>query len=181
MRDPEGSHGARLRQLYLWRHAKAVHGDMADFERSLTGRGHRDAELVARWMAEQEIEPDEVLCSPARRTTETWNALRRRLGGEPVVKHPEGLYGASAAELLMRVQSLPDTIGSVLVVGHNPGLEQLALELSGPDSDTGELAALQLKFPTGAVVVLETAISTWSALEKGTARLVKLVRPRDLR
>lgn len=81
----------------------------------------------------------------------------------------------------MRVQSLPDTIGSVLVVGHNPGLEQLALELSGPDSDTGELAALQLKFPTGAVVVLETAISTWSALEKGTARLVKLVRPRDLR
>lgn len=181
MSSPEDSRSGSRRQLYLWRHAKAVHGDMVDFERPLTGRGRQDAELVAEWMAGQGIEPAEVLCSPSHRTTETWNALRRRLRRKSEVRLLEGLYAVPAAELLSRIRSVPATVRSLLLVGHNPGLEELALELSGPDSDAGELAELQLKLPTGALAVLETGVQSWSALDKGTARLVKLVRPRDLR
>lgn len=181
MSSPEDSHSGRVRQLCLWRHAKAVHGDMVDFERPLTGRGRHDAELVAEWMAGQGIEPAEVLCSPSRRTTETWNALRRRLGGTPRVRLLEGLYAVPASELLSRIRSVPATVRSLLLVGHNPGLEELALELSGPGSEASELAELQLKFPTGALAVLETGVPGWGALDQGRARLVKLVRPRDLR
>jgi len=175
-KSPEG----RIRRLYLWRHAKAVHGDMADFERPLTERGRHDAELLAGWLTSQAIEPDEVLCSPSHRTTETWKALRRRLRRQPEVHFPDSLYGAAASELLDRIHSVDTSVGSLLLVGHNPGMEELAVELSGPDSDAGELAELQLKFPTGAVAILYAAVPAWSELEKGKARLVRVVRPRDL-
>ena len=168
-------------RLCLWRHAKAKRGDFADFERPLTKRGRKDAEQLALWMVREAVQPATVLCSPARRTRETWEILRRHLAIEPDTRLLKSLYNASASTLLARIRAVPATAGSVLVVGHNPGLEQLAIDLAGTESDREKLAELQAKFPTAALAVLEAGVSSWGALDKASARLTKFVRPRDFR
>lgn len=181
MADSQDPVNIPVRQLYLWRHAKAKHDHFADFKRPLTRRGQHDAKLIARWMVKQGIQPARVLCSPACRATETWEILRQRLPGEPSLALPETLYNASASMLLRQIHSTPDSVGSLLIVGHNPGLEQLAIDLSGPDSDKEKLVELGMKFSTGALAVLEMAIASWKGLQEGGARLTGFVRPKERR
>jgi phosphohistidine phosphatase len=146
------------RRLYLLRHAKSSWDDseLADHDRPLAPRGIRAAAAIAGYLREHEIQPALVLCSTARRTRETYE----RLGLDGPVRYEPRIYGASAAELRELVRALPDELESVMLIGHNPAIE----ELSG-----------EPKFPTGALAVLE--LDDWSA---SGATLVAFVRPRDL-
>jgi phosphohistidine phosphatase len=121
-------------------------------------------------LRERRIEPDLVLCSPARRTRET--LARLRLPPRVQVEFEEGLYAAEADVLLARVRALGDDASAVLLVAHNPGLQALAIELVGDDG-----APFAGKLPTGALVVLEVEVP-WSVLER--ARLAEYVTPREL-
>ena len=165
-----------MRTLYLLRHAKSSWDDPAlpDHERPLAPRGRRDAKRIAKHLRRLEITPELVLCSSAVRTQQTLDLLRPRLA-EVSVRVEEQLYGASSDTLLARIRSVPDQVGSVLLIGHNPALQDLALMLCS----SGELERLEAKFPTAALATL--ALPRWSSLSPGAADLVAYLVPRQLR
>jgi phosphohistidine phosphatase len=166
------------RRLYLLRHAKSSWKErgLVDHDRPLAGRGRRAAKAVARHLREQGVEPELVLCSTARRARETLEGIEPALGRGAVRVEPE-LYGARPAALLARLQEVPASVRSVMVIGHNPGLEQLALLLARRGS---KVQALEAKFPTGALATLAFRGPGWTALDRRTADLIEFIRPRDI-
>jgi phosphohistidine phosphatase len=163
-----------MKRIYLLRHAKSSWKDasLRDHDRPLAGRGRRAARLIARHMREEGIAPELVLCSTAKRARQTLERIEPALGTRSV-KVEEGLYGAGEDELLARLRELPAEVGSVLMIGHNPGMQDLALLLarSAPE--------LEAKFPTAALATLAFS-GEWPGLEPGAAELVGFVRPREL-
>lgn len=170
-----------MRRLYLLRHAKSSWDDPAldDFERSLNTRGREAARAMGRHMVRAAIRPDVVLCSSALRTRETWNIVGSGMTGIPV-SIEDGIYAAGKGDLLKRLRLLDDHLGSVMVIGHNPGLERLAAALSAGHGDEQAVARMEEKFPTGSLAVLECAIGHWAEIEAGTCSLVEFTRPKDL-
>ena len=166
-----------MHTLSLLRHAKSSWSDetLADRERPLAPRGRRDARRIAGHLCRLGREPELVLCSSAVRTRETLELVRPALGVSRVVLDDE-LYAASAEEILARIRLVPDDVGSVLVIGHNPGLHQLALSLA---SSGDELTRLETKFPTAALATLAVATS-WSRLAPADATLIEYVVPKQL-
>jgi len=167
-----------MKRLYLLRHAKSSWKDtsLADYDRPLAGRGRRAAKAIAGHLREQGIEPELVLCSTARRARETLERIEPARATS-AVRLEDDLYAASAGALLERLRSVPDTVESVMLIGHNPGLQQLALDLARPSPTVRELAT---KYPTAALATLTFPVSSWRELDRDTAELVALVRPREL-
>lgn len=160
-----------LRRLVVLRHAKSAWPDgVADHQRPLAPRGHRDAPVAGRMLAEYDCLPDLALCSTAVRARETWELAAAQWGTPPPVRHDPRLYAADVSELLAVVHEVPAAVGTLLLVGHNPGLEELVLELAGDGLDD-TLAEVRTKFPTSAIAVLAWHGTSWSALEPGTALL----------
>jgi phosphohistidine phosphatase len=163
-------------RLLLLRHAKSDWGDasLRDHDRPLAGRGRKAASRMGAHLRAEDLRPDLVLCSSARRTRETCE----RLGLEAETSVEDGLYGAAADDLLARIRAVPEPVGDVLLIAHNPGVHDLAIELAGPD--LGEQAVrLREKFPTGALAVFEVH-GDWSGFAPGRARLATFVVPREL-
>jgi phosphohistidine phosphatase len=159
-----------IRKLVLLRHAKSAWPeDVPDHDRPLGRRGRRDAPAAGRWLRLRGCAPDHVLCSTARRTRETWHLAESELGRRPPVTFEPEVYGASAGLLLEILHRLPSTASTVVVVGHDPGIPDLALAL----------ARMRAKFPTAAIAVLELS-GTWSELAPGNARLASFVLPREM-
>ena len=121
-----------------------------------------------------------MLCSSARRARDTLDALTPALGRDVDIDIDDDLYGADAADLLDRLRDIGDDIASVMIVGHNPGLHDLALELTG-DGDETAISQLHTKFPTGALATLDVGPTGWNELVPGQAYLTSLVLPRQLR
>jgi phosphohistidine phosphatase len=168
-----------VKRIYLLRHAKSSwkQEGLADHDRPLAGRGRWAAGAIADHLRSSGIEPERVLCSTARRARETLDPIASAFPASEVEFQRE-LYGAGAQELLERLRRLPDTVASVLVIGHNPGIEELATELARPGAPL--LAELEPKYPTGALAALAFAGKSWSELDARSADLVGFVRPRDL-
>jgi phosphohistidine phosphatase len=122
--------------------------------------------------------PDLVLCSPARRAVQTWEGVAPGIPRGTPVEVDESIYHADGDELLARLQDVPSRIESVLLVGHNPGLQDLAVDLVG-SGDAGLRERLVAKFPTGALATL-AAPGDWRDLTWGAATLVGFVVPREL-
>jgi phosphohistidine phosphatase len=123
------------RTLVILRHAKAVTPDgSADLLRALTHRGRTDAAAAGRWLVDMGYLPDLVLCSPARRTRETWHGVAEQLTRAPRTEYVEALYGADLSELVDVVAEADPDATTVLLIGHNPGLSQLTALL---DPTTG--------------------------------------------
>jgi phosphohistidine phosphatase len=165
--------------LYLLRHAKSSWADpaLADRKRPLAPRGRRDAKRIAKHLVRLGIEPELVLCSPAERTRQTLELIRPALGGSSKVKLEAKLYGASSDELFERIRAVPKAVASVMLIGHNPGLQDLALLLA---SDGAEREQLEAKFPTAALATL-TLQTTWRRLSEAGAVLASYVVPKQLR
>lgn len=170
-----------MRQIFLLRHAKSNWDDPAqdDYERPLSGRGRKGARAMADHLASAHIRPALILCSAARRTRATYDILAPVLEGIPV-SFEDGLYEAGKGDLLDRLHALDDHLPSVMVIGHNPGLERLAGFLCANHGTAEAVARMAAKFPTGALAVLETGASRWAALESASCRLSAFVRPRDV-
>lgn len=169
------------RTLILLRHAKSDWPDVPDHERPLAPRGRHDAPAVGRWLRDGGLLPDQVLCSSARRTRETWESVRGQLGVDPPVTFDEQVYGAMPGTLLDLIRRTEPARRTLLVIGHDPAVSTLALALPAEDdADAATLERIRQKFPTAAAAVLVFAES-WRQLEPGTARLAAYVTPRDLR
>jgi phosphohistidine phosphatase len=169
-----------MKTLYLLRHFKSSwkDKDLEDFDRPLGKRGRRAAELMAGYVARNGIVPTQILCSPSRRTRETLDRMLDSFGGAVPTRFEKGVYLADAPVLLRRLRRLGDT-ASVMIIGHNPGLETLAKSLAG-SGDEAARTRLASKFPTGALAVLSAEIENWRDLEAGCSRLDAFVCPRDL-
>lgn len=167
-----------MRRVYL-RHAKSSWKDrsLADRDRPLSGRGKRAAKAVAGHIEAERIRPGLVLCSLARRSRDTLERVEPAFGDPVETRFEEALYGASEAELLARLRALPAGLDSVMIVGHNPGLEDLALALA---SEGAERARMEEKYPTAALATIDLPANDWSAIERASGELVAYVRPRDL-
>jgi phosphohistidine phosphatase len=133
---------------------------------------------LGRHFAEEGIAPGLVLCSTAARTVETWKGVNGGLPQGTEVRFERGMYGASAEEMLTLVQDVEDSIERVMVVGHNPGLEDLIVGLVG-SGDAELRRRMEAKFPTGALATLSVA-APWAELNWGDAELVGFVVPREL-
>jgi phosphohistidine phosphatase len=169
-----------MKRLYLLRHAKSSAGEpgQADHERPLNARGRRAAERIGDLLAERGDAIELVLCSSARRTRETLERVLERLGAPPRIETLRDLYLASSEDLLQRVRELPDDVGSALLVGHNPGIGELAQRLAARGSAEA-LRQLREKFPTAALAILRFESAHWSQVARG-AQLESFVLPREL-
>lgn len=160
-----------LRRLVVLRHAKSAWPDgVADHERPLAPRGRRDAPVAGRLLAEADCLPDLALCSTALRARETWELASAQWGTPPPVRHDPRVYAADVPDLLTVVREVSAEVETLLLVGHNPGLEELVLELAGDGLDD-TLDEVRTKFPTSAIAVLAWYGTTWRALAPGTALL----------
>src|SRR4051812_42433300 len=127
-------------------------------------------------LRDEHIDPQLILCSPAVRARETLERIEPMLGGR-IVRVEAALYGADVATLLKQIGTVPEDVASLLVIGHNPGLQDLALHLARPSPAADDLAR---KFPTAALATLALGDQGWSTLGPHAADLVRFVRPRDL-
>jgi phosphohistidine phosphatase len=163
------------RRLILLRHAKSDWPDVPDRDRPLAKRGRRDAPKIGRWLRDHAYLPEVVICSDARRTRQTWDRVARELGGSPSVIFEPRAYAASAMTLLYLVMELPAECQTALLVGHNPGVSELATSLAlPPDGDDAPI-----RFPTAAVAVLNFR-GDWADLAPGGAHLLDFTTPADL-
>ncbi|MEM8799367.1 MAG: histidine phosphatase family protein [Pseudomonadota bacterium] len=172
--------------LSLLRHAKSDWGENVrrDFDRPLNARGRAASERMAKFFAANEFDPDLVLVSPARRTMETLDIISRTCPWARAAVPDDALYMITLDELLGKVRDLPNMHDHVLIVGHNPGLEQLAAEIAAPNSishDDAAMARLRSRFATGALAEFDCHIDKWKDMAPRTASLRRFTKPKDLR
>lgn len=168
-------------RLYLLRHAKSSWDDsrLDDFDRPLNKRGLKAREAMARHIRERGIEPRLVICSPSRRTVMTLEAIAPAWGPGVEVRLDETIYEAHPRRIRQRVQEAARLLNSVMVIGHNPGLQLLAGHLLRASGNRAR-DDLMRKFPTGALAELAAEEDDWRAMRYGAFRLVDFIRPRDL-
>ncbi len=173
-----------MKTLTLLRHAKSGWDDgvARDFDRPLNPKGRRAAQTMGRHLRAADYAFDHVVASPAVRVIETLDAVAEGYGVALSPVWDRAIYLASAATLLDLVRELPDSAGHALLVGHNPGIEELVLLLVADTVGEGGAAlrdAVEAKYPTGTLAEL-TLPDGWDGAARGTATLTRFVRPRDL-
>jgi phosphohistidine phosphatase len=169
------------RRLILLRHAKSAWPDVPDHDRPLAPRGRRDAPGAGRWLRKADYGPDLALCSTARRARETWALAEEELGAHPQTIFEEQVYGASSMGLLDLARETSPDVGNLLIVGHEPAVRSLTLELASAQPDEAEAQALgrvRVKYPTASIAVLAFTVG-WPELGPGLARLTDFVVPSD--
>lgn len=172
-----------MRRLLLLRHAKAEPGgpDQDDHDRALTERGLADAAAMARYLKSNAYVADRILCSTSTRTRQTAEPVLQQTPAP--VEYLETLYHATPGRLMALAQDADDADRVLLLIGHNPGLEQVATLLARDPVKPKEQTRhdlLEEKFPTAALAVLDFDIASWKQVSPCGAKLVDFVRPRDL-
>jgi len=174
-----------MKRLLIFRHAKAgPHDEKHDKERDLIERGRNDSARMGRAIRERAYVPDLVLCSSARRTVETWSHAERALGRKPEVRFLDQLYDAPETSLFKTIRSIKDPAPVLMIIGHNPGLEDLArLLVRRPENSAEEQrrAAMQKKFPTAAVAVIDFDASAWGDIDAAKGALSDFLTPADIK
>ena len=167
--------------LSLLRHAKSswANPGQQDFDRPLNERGEEAAPRMGAYMAQHAIAPELVLCSPSVRTRQTLGLVLPHLSPTPTVAYEDAIYLGAAASLLKRIRKVEANNRHVMIVAHDPGLHQLAMELSG-SGDPDVLETLAIKFPTAALAVIVFEARAWSRIKAGAGRLELFMSPKRL-
>lgn len=173
--------GRPMKTLTLLRHAKSGWNDPVarDFDRPLNGRGRKAARTVGREMRSQGLAFDRIVASPAVRVVETLEDVGEGYGRPIRPVYDPRVYLATVATLLDIIHETDDRTESLLIVGHNPGLELLAMTLTREDGDSlrGEVA---IKYPTATLAEISLPVDHWLEVAKGMGRIERFIRPRDL-
>lgn len=167
-----------MKRLGLLRHAKSDWDDISlrDFDRGLNDRGRKGAALMGAHIRQQDADWKLILASPAERVKRTLDASGLKIP----VQFEQDIYLGSCGTLLGHLKAIDDELDAVLLVGHNPGLQELALALVPPDGENALFDELMDKYPTASYAQFELDIESWSELAEGCGSLVYFVRPRDL-
>jgi phosphohistidine phosphatase len=166
-------------RLWLLRHAKSSWDDpeMEDVDRPLAPRGARAADRMRDYLDAEGIRPDMVLCSSALRTRETLGRILAGLGPKLTVWIEPSVYSFEADQLLDRLREVPADVGSVMLIGHNPAMQELASMLA---AEGERLDDLRKGFPTAALAELNVPVDSWDQLTPGSGRLERFVVPREI-
>ena len=164
---------SKLKTLVLLRHAKSSWSDPScrDHDRTLNKRGKRDAPRMAEWLCSQGIRPDRILSSTATRARKTAKAMQLASGENCSLLLEGSLYMSSPQEMLELVRHTPESVRCLMLVGHNPGMEDL----------TAKLAGEWHRFPTATAAVFELDLDAWSdSSSRMSAKLLALYRPKEI-
>lgn len=168
-------------KLILMRHAKSDWGDpaLSDFDRPLNKRGKKAAPLIGAYMAQNNIAPDLILCSSAKRTRETLDRVQSQWDERPPARQLPQLYDQMAGSYIPIIQANGGDTKTLMLIGHNSATHSTALDLvgSGPDDLMDDM---ELNYPSGAMCLLEFDINDWNELEPGTGTLKLFLKPRSL-
>jgi len=170
-----------MRRLLLLRHAKTERAEpgQRDRDRKLTARGRADAPTIGAYMARHRLVPDVVLLSPVERTLETWELIAEAFAKSPRAVKAERIYNATAEALADLIREANGDARALLIIGHNPGLHDLAMQLIG-SGNVEARETLSEKLPTSGLVVIDLAFDDWSLLHDSAGRLERFVSPRLL-
>lgn len=171
-----------MKTLILLRHAKSGWGDMSmrDFDRPLNAKGQRAAQVVGRALRTESAAFDRIVASPAVRVVETIEQVSRGYGNALSPEWDRRLYLASVASLIDVIHEQDDGVARLLLVGHNPGLEELVLALVPATTPSPEREKVEEKFPTASVAVVTFDVARWADVAIGGGTLTRFTRPRDL-
>jgi phosphohistidine phosphatase len=169
-----------MKRILLLRHAKSSWDDpaLSDFARPLADRGRGVAPRMGAFMRSQGLVPEAVLCSPARRAVQTLQMVEPYLS-TPSIEIEDMMYMATPEVILSRVRAMEDGIRSVLLIGHNPAFEEIALRLAG-DGRRKAMKRIRARFPTCALAVLRFDADAWAVITQKSGYLELFVRPKDL-
>ncbi|WP_210484672.1 SixA phosphatase family protein [Microvirga antarctica] len=166
-------------RLLLMRHAKSSWpSGIPDVDRPLSARGRKAAVLMGDYLDDEELSPDLVLVSPARRTQETWSLVQPALGPVAVRTEPR-IYDAPASRLLSMLQEIEPLSQTVLVIGHNPGFEDLARLLASHGSGEA-MSRMRQKYPTAGLAVIDCDCESWADVKARGGKLDRFVTPKTL-
>jgi phosphohistidine phosphatase len=171
-----------MKRLTLLRHAKSGWDDPVsrDFDRPLNARGKRASETIGHWLRDQNISFDYIAASPAVRVVETIEHVAIGYGETMAPMWDKRAYLASSSALLEIVHEAPETSERMLLVGHNPGLEDLILSLVPDQAGDDARDAVEEKYPTASLVEIDFDVADWADIKTGTGTLIYFKRPRDL-
>ncbi|MCI4591384.1 histidine phosphatase family protein [Sphingobium sp. BYY-5] len=171
-----------MKRLTLLRHAKSDWDDPVarDFDRPLNRRGEKAALLMGQFAARRKMRFDLLVASPAVRVVQTLDTFFSGYGETLDAHWDRRIYLASSATLLDVVRDLPDSAQSVLMAGHNPGFEELILDLVPDDGANPLREDVEVKFPTASLAVMDLAIESWTQIAINAATIASFTRPRDL-
>ena len=170
-----------MRRLILLRHAKSDRGILGipDHARPLNPRGKEAAKRMGAYMAKHHLVPDQVFCSTAERTRETWDIVQKAFTNPVATTFEKRLYDADAEGVLAVLHEIPPEAHTAMIVGHNPTMQDLATQLIAA-GDIDQRANLHQKMPTGALVVIDFAVDSWTDVNLRTGRLDRFINPRSL-
>jgi len=165
-----------MRTLYFLRHANSpvTAPSIADDERPLDKRGRQDSEAMGIYCQKAKIFPQLILCSTATRTRETLTLVQPYLNQDFTVDFDAALYLASAATMHTHIQAVSPTISSLMLIGHNPGIQALASLLAGVD-ECGDAQNMRMGFPTSALAEIRVDVDSWEAVEAQSGRLIRFI------
>lgn len=170
-----------MRRLLLLRHAKTESAEPGkeDHARVLVERGRRDAAKIGAYMATHALIPDRVILSPAARSQETWKHMAGAMRKAPGATTLEQIYDASPHDIFAAIVDTPVNVHALLIVGHNPGLHEIALMLiASGDIDARE--SLREKLPTAGLIIVDFPFDDWRKLHPQSGRLERFVTPKSL-
>lgn len=172
-----------MKTILLLRHAKSDWGDpeLTDFERPLAKRGQKDAPLIGDAVKKFDLVPHLIMSSPAWRAKETAELVAEACGYKKSIEWVEAFYTGGCDESLTTLKSLPDKVERVMVIGHNPTMEELAATLLSADMDQEWRDEWAIQFPTGGLACLDFDILEWAMLEPGDAILRWFLIPKLLK
>lgn len=170
-----------MKRLALLRHAKSDWGDatLNDLNRPLNERGWKAARRIGKELKHRNLRFDLVLASTAARVRETIDGIQEKYDFDCAIRFEPVLYLASEEDLLSTVRAFPDSVHEALLVGHNPGLARLVVELSHDDA-RGLRHRVAHKYPTGALSLIELPADRWKDIDPGSGEIVELILPKDL-
>jgi phosphohistidine phosphatase len=169
-----------MKRLFLLRHAKSSPNDreLADHDRPLAPSGREAAKHIAAYMKDKSFEPSIVLCSSAVRARQTLELISPAFPEQTAIEIEHDLYHAGSNELMTRLQRVSRDAASVLLIGHNPAMQDLVLTIA---SESEQVEAIRKKFPAAALAVLDARIEYWEHLGPGGAVLAEFVTPQQLK
>ncbi|MDC9812435.1 SixA phosphatase family protein [Rhizobium binxianense] len=167
-------------RLILLRHAKSAWPDgVSDYERPLADRGRKAAPVIGTYMRREKLIPDLALVSPARRAQETWKLVRGALSKKIPEREAADIYEVSGERILDVIRAVEPGIRTLLIVGHNPGMENAA-SLIVADGNADAVGRMRKKFPTAGLAVIDLDLDGWDEIAAGTGYLERFVTPRSL-
>jgi phosphohistidine phosphatase len=170
-----------MRRLMLLRHSAADRAEPGerDQARPLAAQGRADAAMVGAYFVNHSLRPDHVIVSTATRTRETWRQIAAALRVAPTAVFDERVYNAATQGLFNVIAEAPDGARTLLMVGHNPGLHELAMLLVAT-GDINIRERLRENFPTSGIAMIDFALESWSALHPRSGRLERFVSPKEI-